>query len=166
MATLEGIAAAVQQLQSAVQKLESRATANETEALGKWQKLDNYHVAASSNQSAIESTSEALKLLTITQQSDIQSLKQQVADVQTQLVKSIGDTASDVMSLQVETAQLKNETATKDEVKGTNYHFNSQLAEIRMKAESELTILKNTIQRAEADIKRLADSGVAGTAVV
>ena len=91
--TLEGVAAVVQKLQEAVQALESRATANETEALGKWQKLDNYHVAASSNQSAIESTSEALKLLTITQQSDIQSLKQQVTDVQTALAKTVGDTA-------------------------------------------------------------------------
>ena len=107
MVSLEGVAAVVQQLQAQVQALESRATANETEALGKWQKLDNYHVAASSNQTAIESTSEALKLLTQSQQSDIQNLKQQVTDVQTALAKSIGDTASDVMSLQVETAQLK-----------------------------------------------------------
>ena len=124
---IEGIAAAVQQLQTSVQALESRAKAHETEALGKWQKLDNYHVAASSNQSAIESTSEALKLLTVTQQPDIQSLKQQVTDVQTALAKTIGDTASDVMSLQVETSQLKNETATKEDLKGTNYHFNAQL---------------------------------------
>ena len=116
--TLEGMVSVVQQLQASVQALETRATKNETEALGKWQLLDNYHVAASSNQSAIESTSDALKLLTVTQQQDIQSLKQQVTDVQTQLAKNIGDTASDVMSRQVETAQLKNETATKEDLKG------------------------------------------------
>ena len=75
--TLEGVAAVVQQLQADLQALQTQTTANETVALGKWQKLDNYHIAASSNQSAIEPTSEALKLLTVTQQSDIQNLKQQ-----------------------------------------------------------------------------------------
>ena len=107
--TLEGVAGVVQQLQAQLGALEARVTASETEALTKWQTLENYAVAASSNQTAIETTSDALKLLTVTQQSDIQMIKQQVTDVQTALAKTIGDTASDVMSLQVETAQLKNE---------------------------------------------------------
>ena len=59
-------------MQGQLTAVEIRIIANETEALTKWQKFDKYHVAASSNQTAIESTSEVLKLLTVAQQSDIQ----------------------------------------------------------------------------------------------
>ena len=120
MATLDGIATAVQQLQSQMESVQTRIVAAESLAQTRTELLDNYVAASTNIHKAIDVQNTKISDAVSTHTSDVAILRKAADDVQNALTKLIGDTAGDVTSLQVEVNGLKNESATKESLQGIN----------------------------------------------
>ena len=161
MATLEGVASIVQQLQTEMEAVKTRIVAAETLAQTRADILDNYVEAAANIHKAIDAQGTKISDAVSTQMKDVITLRKHTDDTSAALTKQLADLTGDTTSLQVEVNALKNETATKESVMAVNTVISGKCAGMEKAVEAEVTALKLALKKTEAELRRLADHGIA-----
>ena len=118
MATVDGVAAAVQQLQAQMEAVQARLVAAETLAQTRANLLDNYVEAAANIHKSIDAQNTKISDAITQRTTDAAVLRKHTDDVSAALTKQLGDITGDTTSLQVEVNALKNEAATKEALQG------------------------------------------------